>query len=633
MLCSREITLTFKGHSITRIIKRGCPQGGILSPLLWNITINMLLQDSGLEPKFIQAFADDMVILVTGIDQATITALAKQHLIIIKRWCTNNGLKLSTVKTKIILFKMIGKKIKYNNSKTKEDGKTIKYNTLTIDREEIDYVTSTIFLGVTIDQHLNWTEHITNKCNKAKKLLYACKNIVGKNWGVTPERLRWIYNQIVIPQILYASFIWSHKASDNKKIITILQSVQRLASLMITGAISKTPTAALEVMASIRPIHDMIRITAVKTALRLKANNDWIPHTQTLTKKKAYYHTLPINKDIKMLKDANNNDLIPKTPITNNFKINPFNQTDIENIIKSIPVQVIKIYTDGSLIKSDENRVTGAGIYITQNNRTLQQYALKTNDEASVFQCEMFAILKAAEWINNNCNHQTIYILSDSQASLAALNKHHTKSAMILQTINELNQAQKSNNLNLIKVPAHIGIDGNEKADTLAKLATKQNIVVHKLKASVSSLINELKQNLHKEHIKRLSKSDLSNKAKTPMSEMLMKYKYNIKIPNRKNLMMITQILTSTSILNYSRSIRVKSRSPYCLFCKNIRETSEHFLTKCQKLDNARIQCFGKNNITLKEIINTRSLTNILDYIKDSNRFSRYEKELQNNTG
>ena len=132
----------------------------------------------------------------------------------------------------------------------------------------------------------------------------------------------------------------------------------------------------------------------------------------------------------------------------------------------------------------------------------------------------MFAILKAAEWININCKFETIYILSDSQASLAALNKQQTNSALILQTIKELNKVGLNNNIYLIKVPAHIGIQGNEQADKLAKLATTVTSTIHKLKISMSHIIKEMKEKLHKEHINRVSKSKISEKAKLPMIEI-----------------------------------------------------------------------------------------------------------------
>jgi len=173
------------------------------------------------------------------------------------------------------------------------------------------------------------------------------------------------------------------------------------------------------------------------------------------------------------------------------------------------------------------------------------------------------------------------------------------------------------------------GIQGIEQADKLAKLATTVTSTIHKLKISMSHIIKEMKEKLHKEHINRVSKSKISEKAKLPMIEIFKKYKYKVKIPNRKNLMMLTQILTGTSILNYSRSVRVKTRNPFCMYCTNIRETSEHFLTQCTKLDNARVQCFNKKKITMKEIINNYQLSNIIDYIKDSNRFRRYENEQQ----
>ena len=51
------------------------------------------------------------------------------------------------------------------------------------------------------------------------------------------------------------------------------------------------------------------------------------------------------------------------------------------------------------------------------------------------------------------------------------------------------------------------GIQGIEQADKLAKLATTVTSTIHKLKISMSHIIKEMKEKLHKEHINRVSNS------------------------------------------------------------------------------------------------------------------------------
>ena len=64
---------------------------------------------------------------------------------------------------------------------------------------------------------------------------------------------------------------------------------------------------------------------------------------------------------------------------------------------------------------------------------------------------------------------QTITFFSDSQASLAALNKLTVKSDTVDKTLNALNDLGKKNTVHLRWVKAHVGIHGNEVADFLAK--------------------------------------------------------------------------------------------------------------------------------------------------------------------
>ena len=55
---------------------RGTPQGGVLSPLIWNIVMDELLEllDDGIVVPI--AFADDLTIILRGIDETILAELA-----------------------------------------------------------------------------------------------------------------------------------------------------------------------------------------------------------------------------------------------------------------------------------------------------------------------------------------------------------------------------------------------------------------------------------------------------------------------------------------------------------------------------------------------------------------------------
>jgi len=56
---------------------------------------------------------------------------------------------------------------------------------------------------------------------------------------------------------------------------TLLSSLHRLACLAITGAISTTPTAAMEVLTGLLPQDIHIKLVAMSTCYRIKSNTSW----------------------------------------------------------------------------------------------------------------------------------------------------------------------------------------------------------------------------------------------------------------------------------------------------------------------------------------------------------------------
>ena len=104
MVSNRYIILKMGSTIVERHIPKGCPQGGVLSPFLWNLVLNDLLKEfEGTD--LLQAFADDICALITGKDIKWTFDRAKMIVNRVNNWCESKGLKISEMKTQIILWR------------------------------------------------------------------------------------------------------------------------------------------------------------------------------------------------------------------------------------------------------------------------------------------------------------------------------------------------------------------------------------------------------------------------------------------------------------------------------------------------------------------------------------------------
>ena len=102
------------------------------------------------------------------------------------------------------------------------------------------------YLGVILYSKLNWSNHIDVKCNKTLISLCQLRRSVGNTWGLTPRTMRWMYTAIIRPSLTYAAVVWWPRV-ELKTASCKLEHLQRLACLLITGALRTTPTKALEI--------------------------------------------------------------------------------------------------------------------------------------------------------------------------------------------------------------------------------------------------------------------------------------------------------------------------------------------------------------------------------------------------
>ena len=86
-----------------------------------------------------------------------------------------------------------------------------------MDGVEINPSTSMTYLGIILDQKLNWSLHIKTKVSKAIKFLAMIKPAINYIYGLSPARMFWIYKQVLIPRITYGSHVWGHSLTQEHK--------------------------------------------------------------------------------------------------------------------------------------------------------------------------------------------------------------------------------------------------------------------------------------------------------------------------------------------------------------------------------------------------------------------------------
>ena len=168
-LKDRKQYVCFNGtDSCTKYIRCGVPQVSILGPLLFLIYINDLASIS--DKIFTLLFADDSNLFLSGKNPDDLIESMNNELIKVVDWLNINKLSLNIKKTHFIIFRNKHERIETRNE-------------LTINDVVIEMTNSTKFLGIMIDQHINFQRHIAyvkGKISRSLGILYKARKIFHK---------------------------------------------------------------------------------------------------------------------------------------------------------------------------------------------------------------------------------------------------------------------------------------------------------------------------------------------------------------------------------------------------------------------------------------------------------------------
>ena len=241
-------------------IKCGVPQGSILGPLLFLIYINDIVNSSTVLAFVL--FADDTNIVLSHTNLNELIDTLNAELRKVSSWFKCNKLSLNISKTNFMHYQTTRTNIELPCN-------------IIIDTMPLVKKDNVNFLGITIDKHLTWNQHVNNVSISIAKgigILYKVKNYL------LEDSLLMIYNTLILPYLNYCNIVWGNCHKTKLNHILLLQ----------------------------------------KKAVRICTNSTYLSHTNPLFHRLKVYKIHDINThQIAMFMFKYNKELLP--PVFSNF--------------------------------------------------------------------------------------------------------------------------------------------------------------------------------------------------------------------------------------------------------------------------------------------------------------------------
>jgi ribonuclease HI len=604
-LRTRTAEVMINGTLSKRVrMKQGLPQGSVLSPLLFVIFINDILKDL---PDDVSAslFADDAAVYASDTNLITAQEKLQKGVTAIEKWSCANKLDLNVKKSCTYFFSTDTHEAKWRPS-IELLGSQMSFGE---GKKEL----CPKFLGIRLDRTLCFKDHVEEVCQRVIKRSRMLSCLASKSWGWKKKGLKRIYFSMIRSILDYAAAAWQPFLSPTQ--FEKLEVAQNRCLRLITAQYANTYVEILRLEAGIpsyRTHSDRLTAIAYEKGKRLPAEH---PRRQAVDgPEEPVAHRSAVRSSFRKHAEELINPLsisgLPREPVMLPFpetwdEPEPERNWTIhtnETIKHDIPaigrlvdslLADVNIYTDGSC--KDGTRDGGAAAVVTfgtfDDPQRLEVVKAKGDTHTSSYNEETRALNLGIDWLCDAPLVEHCAFLTDSLSLLQAIDNEHPETAVIRSRLQSA-----CNRVDLLYVPGHKDIPGNEMADTFAKEAARDDGPP----ANQALSLRTAKAIIRREIVDPPTTHRLASQFYAEVSQE----RDHAELKSRKDAGLLAQLRAGhQQSLGYYQHFVGAAESDVCERCTT-GETDDtaHWLLSCPSTSAARQRIFGTDRISMMEL-------------------------------
>lgn len=528
-----------------------------------------------------------MVIYSEGLQPLTIQEDIQSSLNSLFNCYSLLGLTISTSKTEYVVF-------------------TRKYKIppfhLHLNEVELKRVYNFKYLGIIFDSKCLFKEHVCLLVQRCSKRVNFLKTIAGSSWGSHPNNMLVLYKSTIRSILEFGAICFQNMSQTHR---LKLDRIQWRSIRICLGLMTSTHTNTCEVLAGILPLHLRWQLLSSNFCLRSIPG----PNSRFRNAIGKLLDLCPTHPSCLMLQrimdfNINHQELFPCyeyefsesffTPSVS-WKMRdelrampseePGHASTLFNSIVSQNKDAVFVFTDGS--KSEQG--TGSAVFIDKNRSA----EVRLLEPSNVFTAELLAVYMACELIRSMPKGSYI-IASDSMSAIQAIIKIQIspRKTRLLYACKQIFSFLNSQGykVQLLWVPAHRGIKGNDKADHLAKRASTSDSISDRspewqlfVRSNLNFILNAWQELWTSGTLGRFCFSIVPKILLVPWFDKFDQYL------SRVEIRLISRIVSNHVCLSGHLSRINIIDSPICEFCNdNTYETPDHILFHCTTFENNR---------------------------------------------